>query len=463
MSAAERPLQASWWSAPLVIAFGALAILLPALYNAYPLVYSDTGTYLRSAFTDFVPVDRPYWYGVFIRITSLGGHTLWGVVVVQALLCSALLWRLWRLSGDGRWWSYLVTVMLLAPFTGLGWYAGQLVPDIFSAIGVLAGALVLLHPAPLVLRIWWITLTVIACWVHLSNLLIVPLVLGLTWLWSVASGKTPSRARVLAAFIPLLLAWPGLALANRIVTGEAHISRYGHVFLMSRMAETGILHDWLDAHCPTSPTPLCAYRDSIPTTNKQFMWSERSPLHWQGGPWAVREEYDRIIKASLTEPRFLVRHVAASLRSTGTLLGLWRVADELEGQYYRMDYSAPYGSIASLKPLELPAYLNSAQNTGDGRLGLRSVDLIYAWILSLASVLTLFLLPSHSVREQHGAVLIIGLATMVIGAWVCASLSTVDSRFMARTAWLLPWCVAQVLWCARINALTIRRDCGGGT
>ena len=34
-------------------------MLWPAVWNGYPLVHSDTGTYVESAFTGHVPVDRP--------------------------------------------------------------------------------------------------------------------------------------------------------------------------------------------------------------------------------------------------------------------------------------------------------------------------------------------------------------------------------------------------------------------
>src|SRR5438105_2339930 len=71
-----------------VTALGVLLIMVPALVNGFPLVFSDTGTYLRSAFEGVVPADRPYWYGGFIRLASFNGAWIMGVVVTQALLCA---------------------------------------------------------------------------------------------------------------------------------------------------------------------------------------------------------------------------------------------------------------------------------------------------------------------------------------------------------------------------------------
>ena len=56
-----------------------------ALYNSYPLLYPDTGTYAHSGLKLFVPQDRPILYGLFIRLSSLWA-SLWFVVLAQALL-----------------------------------------------------------------------------------------------------------------------------------------------------------------------------------------------------------------------------------------------------------------------------------------------------------------------------------------------------------------------------------------
>lgn len=439
-------LQASWFGRSAIILSGAILMISVALMNGYPLVYSDTGTYLRSAFTGFVPPDRPYWYGLFIELTSLGGYSLWGVVLVQALLCSFLLWRCWMVFGDGRAWTYLVTVAVLSPFTGLGWYTSQLVADIFTVIGVLAGVLLLFTNT----SFWWRSLygsiLVMACFVHLSNLMILPLTLISTTL--ITRWKAGMRTSI-PLWIPLatlLLCWPAIWLANKAVSGEGHISQRSHVFLMSGMAESGILQQWLAEHCPDESLGICHFKDSIPTTNKAFMWSERSPLHWGGGADKVRDEYTRIIRSTLKDPRYIALHIKASLWSTARLLALWHVADELEGEYYRQDYSSPYGSIAGLVAHELDDFLASEQNTGNGKLWMRVIDPVYAFLLGASILLAIYLLIRRSKNTYVLICLLTGITTLVFGAWVCATLSTVDSRFMGRTAWLLPMMVSLILW-----------------
>ena len=101
-------------------------ILIPALINGFPFVYSDTGTYIKSAFEGYIPFDRPYWYGAFIRATSGGGLTLWGVAIAQSALCAVYILRVSKLRGPpGKAKrTALITCAVLTAGTGLGWYAG---------------------------------------------------------------------------------------------------------------------------------------------------------------------------------------------------------------------------------------------------------------------------------------------------------------------------------------------------
>ena len=428
------------------VAMGTLLVLLPALYNGFPMVYSDTGTYLRSAFTGFVPVDRPYWYGAFIRGAALGGTWPWAIVIVQAFLCSGLLWALWRRMGDGRPATFLLSLAVLSPFTGLGWYAGQLMPDILTAIGLLAALLLLFAPGRAGHQLL-LALLVLACsWAHLSNLMILPLVLALTALAALRWKVWPGMRRVVLLAAVLVLAWPGLWWANRAVSGQGHLSRFSHVFLMGRLIDNGMLPAWLDEHCPTDSYGLCAHRDSLPTSSRELLWSERSPLVWQGGADAVRDEYTTIFRATLTQPRYLWMHVQGSLASTWSALRTASIADELEGIYYRQDYSPPYGQLAQHAPQHLPAYLAARQNTGSGTLHLAMLDHLYRVLYVLALLGAGWLALRGRLAPLERVLLVFGITTVVGGAWVGATFSTVDVRFMARTAWMLPAVVMVLGW-----------------
>ncbi len=74
-----------------LIIFGALLLCFRAFQNHYPLLYSDTGTYIRSGFLGTVPLDRPIIYGLFLRHISLS-VTPWLVIFTQGLLISILMY-----------------------------------------------------------------------------------------------------------------------------------------------------------------------------------------------------------------------------------------------------------------------------------------------------------------------------------------------------------------------------------
>ena len=75
------------------LGIGTLILSLIGLYNGYPLVYSDTGVYIASGLKEFVPVDRPIGYGLFIKLFSFN-YSLWLVVAFQNLITAFVLYEL---------------------------------------------------------------------------------------------------------------------------------------------------------------------------------------------------------------------------------------------------------------------------------------------------------------------------------------------------------------------------------
>ncbi len=126
----------------LVVA-GTVLLCLVAFWNGFPLVYSDTGAYLASAFEGKVPLARPIGYGLFIRYTALGGN-IWLPLIAQSLLFSWLLLRTVRvlLPSNARL-GYAVAMAVTVGLTGMGWYASQLMPDVFVGLVVLGFFLLL--------------------------------------------------------------------------------------------------------------------------------------------------------------------------------------------------------------------------------------------------------------------------------------------------------------------------------
>ena len=443
----------------------ALVILFPAIINGYPLVYSDTGTYIRSAFEGYVPIDRPYWYGVFVRASSLGGKTLWGVVFAQSLLISIYIWRLCAVMVSMRAANLasIIASLVLTIGTGLGWYAGQLIPDVFTGVGLLAVFLLLTGDGAWARGVDVLVICA-ACWMHLSNLLILPLAGMVLLFMHHRTASLSVRKGVALLGCATVLAWGGLALANRVVDGKAYISRSSHVFFMGRMLDVGMLRPYLEAHCATEHFGICAYTDSLPPSSEAFLWWDSSPLAKQGGWEATKEEYGRIVRGSFTEPRFLWWHVRGSLASTAEQLCAWEICRGLRSGWYRTADSPPYGMIAKHFPHELDRYIGSMQNGGRGELDMHWPDTGYRFVLALSLICAAWFGlrgVGDASRREVRILIFFSLVAILIGAWVCATLSVVDTRYLGRDSWLLPFAVlvAFAQWIERKRASkALQRD-----
>lgn len=434
------------WVALLV---STVMLLLPALINGFPLVYSDTGTYLISALEGMVPIDRPYWYGGFLRLTGVASTWPWGGVLLQCLLCATYLLRtIARFVPQPRLLRAVLGITaLLVGGSGLAWYAGQWMPDVFTALGILAIYHLLVGSGGRPGLLLDLAVVALACWTHLSNLMILPVV-GLVLLLLGYRKQLVLRAR---AWVFLLVAcavgWGGLALANRALTGEAYLSRGGHVFLVGRMLEADMLVPLLEKYCPEEQFRLCAYKDSLPATAAAFLWWGDSPVAKEGGWEGTKLEYDRITALSLRDPHFLWMHLRSSVLAGLRQMTVWRISGDLESQWYRTEDAAPTYAIRTHAPQHLAAFHGAMQNGGRGELHMAWPDRIYRAVLLIAllSACVIMFRRAQDARQREARALVIfALVSIVLAGWICATLSTVDARYLGRTSWLLVCAVT--LW-----------------
>src|SRR6202163_2936805 len=103
------------------------ALLWPALWNGFPIVFHDTGGYLARPFEGTLEFGRSAFYGAFLALGIPLGF--WPHVVAQAALIAWLVVVTLRTHGfGGRPWLAAATVVGLSVLTGLAWYASHLMP-----------------------------------------------------------------------------------------------------------------------------------------------------------------------------------------------------------------------------------------------------------------------------------------------------------------------------------------------
>ena len=120
----------------------------------------------------------------------------------------------------------------------------------------------------------------------------------------------------------------------------------------------------------------------------------------------------------------------------------------MESQWYRTESSPPYMAIRDHLPDEFPDYMGAMQNGGRGELSMRWPDILYRIVLTLSLLIAAWILIRKRGRTEMPEArifLVYAITAIGIGAWVCASLSVVDTRYLSRDSWLLPLAAFLVL------------------
>ncbi len=114
-----------------------LILLVPALWNGFPLLQYDTGGYIARWYEGTLEESRSTVYGLFLDL--LARPDFWPVVVVNAALTVWILSLVLRVHGLGEKARVLiVTVAVMAVLTTLPWVVDVLLTDIFAGLSVFA-------------------------------------------------------------------------------------------------------------------------------------------------------------------------------------------------------------------------------------------------------------------------------------------------------------------------------------
>ncbi len=425
----------------LFVVLGALCLMLTAFYNGYPLVYSDSSTYLASGFELQTPVDRPITYGLFIRLFSLNGLTLWTVIFVQSLLLSDLIFLLLKqFSGEKPFLiKGLTIILLLSLFTGISWTASQLIADIFTPIALLSLSIILFGDIGKRTRVVLCLLYLLAVSMHISHVMVFTLLLVICYLfkkWLVQK----EAIKLLRLRIGMLLL---LTLSVMLTMGSA-ISKSKDVFMMGAMVEQGITKQYLDEYCGTKQYKMCAYKDSLPKTLNAFVWDTNSVFYKTGG-WSAenRKEYNEIITATFTEPKYIKLHIIASLKATVEQIVRFNIGD---GNGKFLNGTILYQRMGHYVPRDLHRYNSSRQNQS-GFPAINFWNILYDLIIAASAIclFTIALINRKRIRHRVAFLFIIP-AGIAINAWDTATFSCVADRFGCKIMWLIPLMLILILY-----------------
>ena len=421
-----------------------LVLMAPAFYNGYPLVYSDSGTYIQSGMQWELPIDRPLVYGLFIKITSLG-FSLWNVIFFQCLIVAYTLLMTVRLVSNMHpkfYQQFLFGLIFLVAFSGLGWYSSQLMPDIFTAVAILALFLLLQYSkTALKHRIILSFILVFSITTHFSNLLIILVLFAL--LFALSKLGFVKYLLQFRLFLLLLLSCPiSTSLLNYTVSGSFAVSKSAHVFLMGRLLDSGVLGSFLNDKCGQHDYILCPYKDSLPIDSRALLWDGNSPLAKQGGWEATAKPYRKIIFGVMTSPKHCFLWAYNSTTAAFSQCFQNTIGSDLVNDWYATPNSPPYRQIDKHFGHELNPYLQSRQNINLWKQGLdfRFLNQVYYLLLVLSVLLLIagWSYPSYwgPLSTELKLLLLICILGIFFNAFFTAALANIYDRLQGRVSWL---------------------------
>ena len=417
----------------LIIVLCGFPLIWPALWNGYPIVFADTGTYLSQAMHRYLGWDRPIFYSFFILPLHLG-RSVWPVIVAQSgltLLVLDLTRRAFELPP--RWLAGITLV--LTSCSWLPWMVSELMPDLFTPLLVLLLSLLVFTPARFGLktRCGMTALAAFMIATQQSSVLLsaglLALVIPGRWLVSrLWHQRIPGRT-LMPAFAPLAAA-SALILVNVIGHHRVAISPFGNVFVLARVIYDGPGMDVLRRDCPGAGWRLCPYLDRFPAISDAFLWDKTSPILLAGGHKAVSADADAIIhRAILAEPAQIL---SAAVGNAITQLSAFASGDGLEpwpdqvSEWIDRDFPAA----------ERSRYHAARQQDGDLNIPAPLAALHRAAALTGIVAATGLSVLAWRRRDPVFLFLMLGLATLPLSATITGALSTPHDRYQSRVVWL---------------------------
>jgi len=289
-----------WLAVPLLAA----ALLLPAVFNGFPLLHPDSGTYLRVALGAGWPIDRSGFYGLMLAplVAKAGGTAaLWLWTALQVTITAAVLLETLRRVAPGCKAARLMMLgAAMVLFTALPWHAGQLMPDAMTGLLVLAAWLALSRsPGAPGAPILWLAVCLFAL-THVTHLLIL-VAIGVVMLGLALAGRVPREevaTRALALFVACLVIAGAQMGANALTLKAPTVSPAGPIFLFARLNEDGHIAPWLDRHCgKDAPADLCAIRHQLPQDSQELLWGPTSDTYFPVPGPGEHDRFSRWMKA----------------------------------------------------------------------------------------------------------------------------------------------------------------------
>ena len=434
----------------LILFVGAVySLLIIAFYNRYPIIFSDLGTYVRSGFIGLVPVDRPIFYGLFVRHISLA-HSLWFVAVAQSLLVTVLILIVIRdiFKSKDPFLHTFITGFFLSLTTSISYVVSHIMPDFFLPV-LLLSIFIFLFAEGLnfYMRIFLGLVIVYSCISHLSNLLISIVLLFLLFTAFIFFRKKYSdikklRNNLFVLAVLLGSVWIIMPTVNYLYGVGFKTSRTKNIFLMANFIDSGIMQKYLDENCDELNYEICENIDELPTTAADFLWNAESVLYknckGMDSCWEKKDiTYGIIINDLFKDNHYLWLVSKSSFKKSLAQI----ISFGIDGREHVTESHASYGGIKTRLSPDFKNYRNAKQ--AYGRIEFQTLSNIqYITVgISLLVIMLFVLLPKLREKLSLNILFFIAYTTLalIINAFVTGTFSGVVNRYQNRIIWLIPF------------------------
>ena len=408
-----------------------LMLTAPALWNGYPILQSDTGGYLARWYEGYLVPSRSTVFGLYLHY---GEHThFWINLAIQALATMWILQLMLRVFGLARPWRLFGSCLALTLTTALPWLDSMLLTDIFAGLSVLSLFLLVLHGSKISRgeRIALFAFTAFAAATHSATM---GVLLGLCLVGWIVRPFLPGRIRaahLLQGTLTSALGAVMLLSANFALSGQVAWTPGGFSIAFARMLQDGIVTRYLNDHCATQHFKLCPYRNELPETADDFLWSRESVFNKLGRFDGMRDEMGYIAAHALAD--YPLWQAEAALMDTGEQL--LKVATGENTDHPTMMHT--YGIFRDYLRQQLKVV--DAARQQKSHLAFGPLNLVHVPVALFSTFLVFALLFTALWRRQIDEITLLMATvclTLVGNAFICGVISGPHDRYGSRLVWI---------------------------
>jgi hypothetical protein len=435
-----------------------LIFMAPAIWNGFPLIFTDSLSYLTSGVELVAPVDRPIFYGLFIRISNLL-IDLWGLVLLQTTLVIYLLLRLAdSLFPDLSKKIVLLWIIAVGIMTSAPWFVSQISADIFTSCLFLTIIILALicERASLGNIILLGGLMIFEICMHSANLLIgltlFLYIIGLSW--QQRKSWVYIKKFALISMTSFVISIAAIVASNVIFDQGFTFNRWGKVIFLARILEDGPGLRYLNDVCTTKNLKTCT---ALPLFNEAAKREvELGIIHnpelknlvlnallWDGGINTigglsnVNDEASSIIHGSMKA--YPMEMISAFINNTFDQFRTFSVGNQFGSTSHIVAIN--YFFKANF-PASNQSYIDSHQYEGGVKVITSSLNVMYRLIIYLSSfmiiVLVFYSSKTQSASSSVRLVILSLIVFLITNAMITGGISAIFDRYQSRVIWLLP-------------------------